>query len=611
MIADCLLLLLFVLQYMDEYPILDNTWSDQELVLIVGALIKMNRSQVALDVLRNQFKEPNRNRLNRVAAESARLGNAQVALGILDIAKHFEMEPDVITYTSAIHACARGGRSDVPTALQLLNEMIQDGITPNHRTYGAAVLAYARLNRWEDIEDLMEAIPYTDDGNKSAVFASAIITCTRNRQYLFATRLFTMLLDQGIYPGDNLCNAALSACARTSDLHHLNIIFKLVEKHATPTIYTFNSMISAYGNARDMDEALRVYDVMKARDVQPDVVTFNALLLGAVRSRKVDLVPQILSLMEQESAKWDVYTLNMLLEACVLDGDAEQAETYLEIATGKEDKQQSVRLDRTHFETLMSVYFVAREYPKVIALWRENYVCRRRTKSSKALNFLIRACKETADDVTAVALIDEFNGRGHVASSVTHNHLLATYLAAGKFSDAREHLSRMEADGLATTFSFTLLMKHLLTAPEDDRVDDVLTIFKAYIEARDSRAKWNNPLLHYPTDAIYVIAARAAVKVGAHDDLLEIYNECPTTMSIEVKKEIAKLAIESCDKEGDWKSAVLLYDELTSRLDAETNIALYELVVKIVARAGEFEQALDVNGGDWYRLNRTDKGWGF
>ncbi|KAF1329879.1 Ppr repeat protein, partial [Globisporangium splendens] len=616
-------------KYMDEFPILDNTWSDQELVLIVGALIKMNRSQVALDVLRNQFKEPDRNRLNRVAAESARLGNAQVALGILDIAKHFNMEPDVITYTSAIHACARGGRADVPTALQLLNEMIQDGITPNHRTYGAAVLAYARLNRWEEIEDLMDAIPYTDDGNKSAVFASAIITCTRNRQYLFATRLFKMLLDQGIYPGDNLCNAALSACARTSDLHHLNVIFKLVEIHATPTIYTFNSMISAYGNARDMDEALRVHRVMKARGVQPDVVTFNALLLGAVRSRRVELVPQILSMMAQESAKWDVYTLNMLLEACVLTGDAAQAEAYVSMATNSKEedksKQQSVRLDRTHFETLMNVYFVAKQYEKVISLWRDNYVCRRRTKSSKALNFLIRACKETADDTTAVALLEEFTARGHVASSVTHNHLLATFLAADKVDAARTHLAQMEADGLATTFSFTLLMKHLLlkstsknsasaattTTTNHEQLNDVLAIFNAYLEARDNRAKWNNPLLHFPTDAIYVLAARAAKQLGAHDDLLEIYHECPVTTAVDVKKEIAKLAIASCDDQGDWKAAVLLYDELTPKLDTETNIALYEHVVKIVARAGEFEQALDVNGGDWYRLNRTDRGWGF
>lgn len=607
---------------MDEYPILDTKWSDQELVLITGALIRMNRSELALDVLRNQIQEPDRNRLNRVAAESARLGNAQVALGILDIAKHFGVEPDVVTYTSAIHACARGGRADVPVALQLLNEMIQDGVTPNHRTYGAAVLAYARLNRWDDIEELMEAIPYTDDGNKSEVFASAIITCTRNRQYVFATRLFRMLLDEGIYPGDNLCNAALSACARTADLRHLHIIFRLVEKHATPTLYTFNSMISAYGNARDVDEALRVYAGMKERGVQPDVVTFNALLLSAVRSRRAELLPQILDMMAEEGVKWDVYTLNMLLEGCVITEDAAQAERYWAAATNKKKSkkalQQDVRLDRTHFETLMAVYFSAKQYEKLLALWRDNYTCRRRTKSSKALNFLIRACKELGDDVTAVALLDEFVGRGHVVASVTHNHLLATFLAAGKYDHAFEHLAQMVKDGLATTFSFTLLMKQRLSLTKEDAGfgdstanEDALALFNMYIAARNDRAKWDAPLLHFPTDALYVIAARAAEAAAAHEGLLGIYSECPATMSMAVKTEIARLVLASCEKEGDWKAAVLIYDELTAALDEATNIAFYEQVVKIVARAGEFEKALDLNGGDWYRLNRTDKGWGF
>lgn len=608
---------------MDEFPILDTKWNDQELVLITGALIKMNRSDAALDVLRSQIREPNRNRLNRVAAESARLGNATVALGVLDIAKHFDLEPDVITYTSAIHACARGSRADVPTALQLLNEMIHDGVAPNHRTYGAAVLAYARLDRWDAIEELMDAIAYTDDRHKSDVFASAIITCTRNRQYAVATRLFQLLLDDGIYPGDRLCNAALSACARTADLSHLNAIFRLVDKHATPTLYTFNAMISAYGNARDVDESLRVYETMKARSVQPDAVTFNALLLSAVRSRRVELLPQILAMMADEGVQWDVYTLNMLLEGCVVTADAAQAERYWAAATDKASATapQNVRYDRTHYETLMAVYTSAQAFDKVVSLWREDYTCRRRAKSAKTLNFLIRACKELRDDATAEALAHEFVGRGHVLSSVTHNHLLATFLTAGKYARAYEYLLEMDKDGLATAFSFTLMMKQrLLVSPEhasdnsaDDTTadEDVLALFHQYIASRNEHAKWLAPLLHYPSDALYVLAARAAAAASMHDDLLDIYKECPATMATAVKAEVARCALVSCDKEGDWKAAVLIYDELSAKLDESTNIEFYELVVKIVARAGEFEQALDLNGGDWYRLNRTDKGWGF
>lgn len=602
---------------MDEYPIEEQVWSPQELVMITSALIKMNRSEIALEVLRSQDKqqEPNLDRLNRVAAESARLGNARVALGVLDIVKHFAMQPDVITYTSAIHACARGDRGDVPVALHLLNEMIAVGVSPNARTYGAAVLAYARMQRWDDIEDMMNTIPYDDDAHKSQVFASAIITCTRNRQYLYATRLFQMLLLDGIYPGDNLCNAALSACARTSDLDNLTRIFKLMETHAKPTIYTFNSMISAYGNARDMEEALRVFQSMGEHGVEPDVVTFNALLLGAVRSRKLDLVPYILSLMSDAGAKWDVYTLNMLLEGCALHGDVEKAERYWAMATNEKNDNQNVRLDRTHFETLMAVYYAAGQFESILNLWQDHYVCRRRAKSSKTLNFLLRACQALRDDTRAAELIEEFSARGLPISSVSHNHLLSVMLAADKLDLARAYLTRLceESDSggaLATTFSFTAVMKHLLAA---DRPAEVIDVLEQYTATRERGAKWQNPLLHYPADAVYVLAMRAARALDDHELVLAVYDELPVVLSTTVKQFLLEVAVDSCDAHGDWRAAVARFDEITrERPDGSSdqkNAELYEKVVKIVARAGEFESALDVGGGDWYRQTRNEIGW--
>ncbi|RLN48348.1 hypothetical protein BBJ29_001281 [Phytophthora kernoviae] len=604
-------------KFMDEFPILNNNWSDQELVMIVCTLIKMNRSAVALDVLRNQIVEANCDRINRVAAASARLGNAQVALGVLEIARQFNMAPDVITYTSAIHACARGGRYDMPMALTLLNEMITARVKPNARTYGAAVLAFARMDRWEDIEELVSSIPYSDDAQKTEVFTCAIISCSRNRQYGYASRLFELLLEDGAYPGDNVCNAALSACARTSDLTQLHRIFKLVERHTTPSIYSFNCMISAFGTARNLDDALGVLETIRSSPtVNPDVVTFNALLLAAVRSRRVGMIPFILSLMAESGKKWDEYTLNMLLEGCALTGDVEMANHYWAQATqGKEANAdqssaelQNVVLDRTHFETLMNVYYTAKDYAAILDLWQNNKTCRRRAKSSKSLNFLIRACEGLKDDGTAVKLLGEFENRGQPLSSITHNHMLSVFLAANKYPDALAYLHKMmDEEGVVSTFSFMALMKYLV---KEKCHSDVLSLFDLYLGTREGTLKRQNPFLHYPSDAIYVVAMRSAVELQDHETALAIYSDLPATMSMAIRKELLALAISSCEHESDWRGAVTMYDEMTGKLDEETNVEMYKHIVKIVASAGEFDRALDVGGGQWYRQNRPDQGWG-
>jgi pentatricopeptide repeat protein len=563
----------------------------------------MNNCEMALNVLKSQIKEPNLNRLNRVMAVSARLGNTKVALGTLNIIKYFGMKPDVISYTSAIHACARGARENVHIAHKLYNEMIEESVQPNHRTYGAIVLAHARLKRWDDVQELMESIPYENEEAKSDVFASAIITCVRNSQYACARQLFLMLLDEGIYPGDKVCNAAISACARISDFDNVSLILRLLKEHASASIYTYNSMISAHSNAKDIDGAINVYRNLRQSAILPDVVTFNALLTACVRARQTYFIPDFLKMMKEEGIYWDTFTLNILLESCTIEkGNVSSALQFICSA----EKDYKVRLNRTSYETLMSVFMEAGEFLKVINLWRENYTCRRRAKSSKSLNFLLRACKEIMDINRAVEIVKEFEQRGHEMSSVSYNHFLSVYIACGEVESAVSHLNGMlDKKYMLTTFSFTCITNFLV---RNNRCDEALEIFESYVRHRGHGIR-SNPLLHYPSDAMYILAARACVSAASPHRALQVYHSCPKSTSMVVRKELAKLAVLACDKTDDWKCAVLLYDSIAGVLDSATDMSIYETVVRIVARAGEFEKALDVNGGDWYRSNRNDKGW--
>ncbi|KAI9907961.1 hypothetical protein PsorP6_004748 [Peronosclerospora sorghi] len=595
-------------KYFDEFPILNSdwNWSDQELVMIVCALMKMNRSEIALEVLQNQIRNLDLDILNRISAASARLGNAQVAEGVLEIVKYFKMQPNVVTFTSVIHACARGARIDIPMALDYFEDMISAGVEPNARTYGAVILAYARLGCWTDVQELVNSISYRDDAHKMVVFTCAIISCSRNRQHCYASRLFELLLEDGVFPGHNVCNAALSCYARTSDLTKLRRTFELIERYATPTTYSFNCLISAFGNASQMDEALNVFKKMQDDDaVTPDIVTFNSLLCGAVRSRKVDMFPYILSLMDDAGVMWDPYTLTILLQGCALEGDTKMAEVYWSEATDSDQSSainHRVTLDRSHFETLMNTYFMAKDYKAVVELWTKNKVCRRRAKSSKALNFLIRACEGLKDDKMAMKILAEFAERGQPLSIITHNHMLEVFLAANKFAEALAYLHEMIDEHSVSTFSFTALLKYLA---KHDRHADVLAVFKLFLETQNDASKRHNSLLHYPTDAIYVLTMRSAVKLKDHEAVLSIYRDLPTTMSAAVRTQLLVLAISSCEREGDWSAAVTMYDEMTGRIHGDINVELYKQIVRIVASAGECDRALDVGGGQWYRENRA------
>ena len=77
------------------------------------------------------------------------------AMELLRAAKDLGLELDVYIYTTAMDACAKeGGGRWMETALSLLDEMSENGIKQSVVTYGVAVAACG--NRWERALELLE-----------------------------------------------------------------------------------------------------------------------------------------------------------------------------------------------------------------------------------------------------------------------------------------------------------------------------------------------------------------------------------------------------------------------------------------------------------------------
>jgi pentatricopeptide repeat protein len=65
--------------------------------------------------------------------------------------------PDSVLYTAMIHACGKAGKAE--KALQLLDEMKEEGLVPTEVTYNAALYAAAkRRDKWQDAKDLFAAM---------------------------------------------------------------------------------------------------------------------------------------------------------------------------------------------------------------------------------------------------------------------------------------------------------------------------------------------------------------------------------------------------------------------------------------------------------------------
>jgi len=60
----------------------------------------------------------------------------------------------------------------------------------------------------------------------------------------------------------------------------------LLEEGVKPDLITYNALISAFGKAKQPEQALETLQTMKRQGVVPDVITCNALISACERGKR-------------------------------------------------------------------------------------------------------------------------------------------------------------------------------------------------------------------------------------------------------------------------------------------------------------------------------------
>lgn len=94
-------------------------------------------------------------------------GNADLAISLLREMSEIGLQPDVVSYTTAIDACASVG--DALKAKDLLEEMRERGVVPNHRSFNAVMSAFAKAGDPQQAIAMLAVRPHSHHPFSSAV----------------------------------------------------------------------------------------------------------------------------------------------------------------------------------------------------------------------------------------------------------------------------------------------------------------------------------------------------------------------------------------------------------------------------------------------------------
>lgn len=282
---------------------------------------------------------PPRRELSRIAelnsrltseARSGRRGSASSTLELLEHIKRTAC-PTVVTYTSAIDALSKsndraGNAAAVATAL--LSEMQARGLTPNERTYGAAMNAQAKhgsAGRCAALLDEMkrrglgpteiqynalleahatrpdgsaaEALRVFDEMRRSATVTLSVVSYTTavtsqakkpDGSAATAAALLHEMIESGINPDKVSFTAVIDAQAKRPDgtAEMAEQLLAAMGPFCAPNQIHFNAVLNACANERPaaIDIAERVLGKMLAAGLQPNSFSLSALLRAAAHA---------------------------------------------------------------------------------------------------------------------------------------------------------------------------------------------------------------------------------------------------------------------------------------------------------------------------------------
>ena len=185
------------------------------------------------------------------------------AMELFRVVKDMNLELDVYIYTTAMDACAKGGRWK--KALALLNEMKSQGIVPNEVTYGVAVTACGNGGQWEHALELLEQMKVNGLKINTITYNSAI--------------------------------AALSKAARNSEGDITSLLWEkalllikdMEDDGVKRDSFTFSSAISTCGAAGRWEEAVSLINDMNnsssGSGTKPNRVAYTSAISACANSR--------------------------------------------------------------------------------------------------------------------------------------------------------------------------------------------------------------------------------------------------------------------------------------------------------------------------------------
>lgn len=178
--------------------------------------------------------------------------------------KEFQIQPDVVTYSTIMNAWSQAGFQD--KCKQIFDNMLQSGVKPDVHAYSILVKGYVRSMETEKAEELLGDMIESGVRPNVVTFTNVISGWGSSGRMDNAIKIFDKMCELGVSPNLRTFEALIWGYAKADQPWKSEEILQLMEEfHVHPKKSTFLLVSKAWRFAGLTEEAIRLRSISRAK----------------------------------------------------------------------------------------------------------------------------------------------------------------------------------------------------------------------------------------------------------------------------------------------------------------------------------------------------------
>jgi pentatricopeptide repeat protein len=211
---------------------------------------------------------------NQKLTKDVKDGQLEKAMQLFQQMQQEGMSPEKFTFLQVIKACAGLGRLEDGRLVH--KQLVQSGYKSDVFVCNSLVDMYAKCGSIEEAWTVFEKMP----SRNVVTWTTIILGHVQCQQGQKALELFEKMQQEGVQPDSVTFVGVMNACASILALEEGRCVHQqIVEFGCDSDVSVGNSLVDMYAKCGSIEDAWRVFNKMRSQNV----VTWNAMVLGHVK----------------------------------------------------------------------------------------------------------------------------------------------------------------------------------------------------------------------------------------------------------------------------------------------------------------------------------------